>query len=112
MHGTEVGSEDHVWVEHRHKRVEVAAARGGEEGVDDFSLAGQICVGNRGCFLYLVTWRPGSSSSRSESRPGWCLTWVGRGRAAARLPSGYSAASADHASLAAGQGRPRVPSRR
>jgi hypothetical protein len=27
MHGTEVGSEDHVWVEHRHKRVEVAAAR-------------------------------------------------------------------------------------
>jgi hypothetical protein len=46
MHGRAVGSEHDVWVEHREKRVEVTAARGSKEGVDNFSLAGDI-VGNR-----------------------------------------------------------------
>src|SRR5215204_5504680 len=47
-HATAVGSEHDVWVEHRNQRVEVAAARGSEEGVNDFSLAGEIGVGNIG----------------------------------------------------------------
>jgi hypothetical protein len=42
--GGAVGSEHDVRVEHRDKRVEVSIARGGEEGVDDFSLAGEIQV--------------------------------------------------------------------
>ena len=46
--GTAVCSEHDVRVEHRQQRGEVTAARGGEEGVDDFSLAGEIGVGNRG----------------------------------------------------------------
>jgi hypothetical protein len=32
--GTAVGSEDDIGVEHRNERLEVTAARGGEEGVD------------------------------------------------------------------------------
>jgi hypothetical protein len=40
--GGAVGSEHDVRVEHRDKRVEVSIARGGEEGVDDLSLAGVI----------------------------------------------------------------------
>jgi hypothetical protein len=43
-HGCVVGSEHDFRVEHRDERVEVAAARGSEEGVDDFSLAGEIGV--------------------------------------------------------------------
>jgi hypothetical protein len=37
----------HVRVEQRDKRVEGAAARGGEEGIDNFAPAGQIGVGAR-----------------------------------------------------------------
>lgn len=46
IHGCAIGSEHDVWVEKREQRVEVAAARGGEERVDDFSLPGEIGVGN------------------------------------------------------------------
>ena len=42
--GRAVGSQHDVRVEHREQRVEVAAAGGGEEGVDDVSLAGEIGV--------------------------------------------------------------------
>ena len=52
FHVCAVGSEHDVWVEHREKRLEVTLARGGQEGVDDFSLAGAIGVGNRGRSLY------------------------------------------------------------
>jgi uncharacterized protein YbjT (DUF2867 family) len=45
------------------------------------------------------------------TRHGWSAG-VRRGRPAPRVPSGHSAASADRAGLAAGQGRPRVPGRR
>ena len=45
--GAAVGAEHDVRVEHREQRVEVAAARGGEEGVDDLPLAGEIGVGHR-----------------------------------------------------------------
>jgi hypothetical protein len=37
-----VGSEHDVRVGHREERVEVAVARGSQEGVHDFSLAGAI----------------------------------------------------------------------
>ena len=52
LHGFSVGSEDDVRVEHREKRIEVTAPRGGEEGVDDFSLTGEIAVGHRGRSLH------------------------------------------------------------
>ena len=42
--GGTVGSEHDVRIEHRDKRVEVSIARGGEEGVHDLSLAGEILV--------------------------------------------------------------------
>src|SRR5947207_16017587 len=45
---TTVGSEHHVRVEHREKRVEVSVARGSEEGIDHLTLAGEIDVGKRG----------------------------------------------------------------
>jgi hypothetical protein len=45
-HHCAVGSEHDIRVEHCNKRVEVTVARGGEEGVDDFSLVGQVGVGN------------------------------------------------------------------
>lgn len=41
----------------REKRVEVAIARGSEEGVDEFALAAEIGVGNRGHVLYPATCR-------------------------------------------------------
>jgi len=47
-HGCAVGSEHDVRVEHCNKRVEVAVSRGGEEGVENFPLAGEIGVGNLG----------------------------------------------------------------
>src|SRR2546429_9270264 len=52
MHGCGVGSQHDVWIEHCQQRVEVTAARGSEEGVDHFSLASEIGVGNRGRSLY------------------------------------------------------------
>jgi len=45
--GTGVGAQDDVRVEQREECVEVAVARGGEEGVDDRALAGRIGVGYR-----------------------------------------------------------------
>jgi len=45
--GSLVGPDHDVRVEHREKPVEVPAAQGSEEGDDDFSLAGEIGVGNR-----------------------------------------------------------------
>jgi hypothetical protein len=47
-----VGSEYDVWVEQGEERVEVTTARGSEEGLDYFSLAGEICVGDRGRSLH------------------------------------------------------------
>ena len=47
-----VGSQHDVRVEHRDQRLEVAVAGGGEEGVDDFALAGEIGVGHRGRSLH------------------------------------------------------------
>ena len=44
--GGAVGSEHDVRVEHGEKRVEVAAARGGEEGFDDLPLAGEVGAGS------------------------------------------------------------------
>lgn len=40
-------SDHDVWVEHRKQRVEVALVRGNQEGVDSFSLAREIGIGNR-----------------------------------------------------------------
>src|SRR5437773_11778890 len=42
LYGRIVGAEKHVRVEDGEKCIEVAAARGGEEGVDDLSPAGVI----------------------------------------------------------------------
>jgi uncharacterized protein YbjT (DUF2867 family) len=53
--------------------------------------------------------------ARRAGRPGARHRWaagVRRGRPVPRLPSGHSAAPADHADMAAGQGSPRVPGRR
>jgi hypothetical protein len=47
LYGCAIGAEQDVWVEHREKRVEVTGARGSEEGVDKFALAGEIGVGHR-----------------------------------------------------------------
>ena len=46
-----VGPRHDVRIEHRDERLEVAIARGGEEGVDDPSLSGEVGVGHRGCPL-------------------------------------------------------------
>jgi hypothetical protein len=47
-HSTAVCSEHNLGVEHREQRVEVNVARGSKEGIDGFSLANEISVGNRG----------------------------------------------------------------
>src|SRR5215218_1206244 len=44
--GAWVDPEDDVRIEHSDERLEVAAARGGEERVDDLALAAQIGIGN------------------------------------------------------------------
>ena len=44
-HGAAVGAEHHVGGEDGEERGEVTAARGGQEGVDDLALAGQIGIG-------------------------------------------------------------------
>ncbi len=54
-HGTAVGSEHDVRVEHREQLLEVTAARGGEEGIDDRSLLAEIRIGNRGRSLHPAT---------------------------------------------------------
>ena len=51
-HGGRVGPEHDVGMEHGEQRVEVAVARGGQEGVDDFPLAGAIRAGSRGRTLH------------------------------------------------------------
>ena len=48
MHRCVVGSNDDVWVEQREQRVEIALARGGQEGIDNFSLTGEVGVRNCG----------------------------------------------------------------
>src|SRR6266568_7321515 len=55
MHGCLIGSKHSIWVEHRKKGVEVTTARGSEEGVDYFSLAGEIDVGISGRSLHPPT---------------------------------------------------------
>jgi hypothetical protein len=47
VYGCGIGSEHDVWVQHREKCGKVTAARGREEGIDNFSLAGAIGVRNR-----------------------------------------------------------------
>jgi hypothetical protein len=47
MYGCGVGPEYDVRVEHREKRIEVTAARCGEEGEDHFAQAVAIGIGNR-----------------------------------------------------------------
>jgi hypothetical protein len=59
-----VGSDHDVWIENRKKRVEVTAARGSEEGVDNFSLAGEIGVGNLGRSLH-----PAARAAREPTPP-------------------------------------------
>jgi hypothetical protein len=53
-HSRAVGSHHDIWVEHRKKRGEVTAAGGSQEGFDNFALAGEIGVRDRGCPR---TWR-------------------------------------------------------
>jgi len=71
--GRAVGSRHDVWVDHRDKRVEVAASRGGEEGVDGLSLTDQIGVGNRGRSLYPAACaagdRPANMSCSTNAGP-------------------------------------------
>jgi len=55
LHGYAVGSEHDLWVEQCEKRGEVTAARGSEEGVDDFPLASEISIGNCGRTLHPAT---------------------------------------------------------
>ena len=45
-HGTVVGSEHDVQVEHRDKRAEVTVAGGGEDGVAEVSSGGDVGVGS------------------------------------------------------------------
>jgi hypothetical protein len=47
-HGTAVGSDHNLWIENRQKCVEVTAARGSEESIDNFSLTGEIGIGSLG----------------------------------------------------------------
>ena len=47
-HGYGVGPRQDVWVKQREQRLEVSAARGSQECVDNCPLAGKIGVGNRG----------------------------------------------------------------
>src|SRR3989304_1798507 len=44
LHGGAVGPEHDIRVEHREQRVEVAASRGSQEGLDDLSLTDAIDV--------------------------------------------------------------------
>src|SRR6266545_3825113 len=67
--GTEIGSEHDVRVEHRDQRVEVAVARGGEEGVDDRPLAGGVGVGNRGSALHPPAGPAGELARRGRGAP-------------------------------------------
>jgi len=46
-----VGAEHYIGVEQREESLEVTFTRGGEEGVDDFSLTAEASVGNRGLLL-------------------------------------------------------------
>ena len=47
-----VGPADHVRVQHLEQRLEVALARGREEGVEDLALGVEIGVGDRGLALH------------------------------------------------------------
>jgi hypothetical protein len=67
--GATVGSEHDVWVEDREKRIEVAAARGGEKSVDNSSLAGEIRVGSRGRFLHPAACPARELPCRSRGAP-------------------------------------------
>src|SRR3990170_1577312 len=69
FHVCAVGSEHDVWVEHREKRLEVTLARGGQEGVDDFSLAGAIGVGSRGRPLHPAARAAGELPGRGRGAP-------------------------------------------
>jgi hypothetical protein len=69
LNGCAVGSEHDVWVEHREKRLEVTAARGSEEGVDDLSLTGEIGVGDRGRSLHPAACAAGELPCRGRRAP-------------------------------------------
>src|SRR5215207_1909915 len=79
-HGCAIGSNDDVGVENRDKRVEVAIAGGGEEGIDNFTLAHAIAVGNRGRALHtapcaareLPCGRRGAVNDRGDLIEGHC----------------------------------------
>jgi hypothetical protein len=58
-----------VWVERREQRIEVTAARGSEEGIDNFSLAGEIGVGNRGHSLHPAAGAAGELSCCARRAP-------------------------------------------
>jgi len=55
LHGCGVGPENGVRIQQCGERVEVAVARGGQEGGDDFSPAGGIDVVNLGPSLHATT---------------------------------------------------------
>jgi hypothetical protein len=46
-----VGAEHDIGVQHLEQRLEVPFTRGGEEGVDDFTLTAEAGVGDRGLLL-------------------------------------------------------------
>jgi hypothetical protein len=63
-------SRRHIGVEHRDQRLEVAFARGGDEGIDGLALGGEIDVGNR-C---------GALDGQRTSWKSWPLTATVRNR--------------------------------
>jgi hypothetical protein len=72
-HGTGIGADHDIWVEHRQQRGEVTVARGSEEGVNDFPLVAQVGVGLRGRTLHPAAGgRPAGTQRRREDhlRPG------------------------------------------
>src|SRR5207245_2334856 len=65
--GAAVRSEDYLRVEHRYEGREVAAASGGEEGIDHFSLTTAIGVGSHRRSLHSAA-APARKLSRSGRR--------------------------------------------
>jgi hypothetical protein len=71
-HGSAVCSDHNVWIKHREKRLKVSTARGGEEGIDHLSLAGEICVGN-----HVRSVHPTTSAARELPYRSWSPSYDG-----------------------------------
>ena len=60
-----IRSQHHIGIQHRHERVEVAAVRRREEGIDDLSLTREVGVWSRhGCTLHVSPRTAGELSCR------------------------------------------------